>query len=110
MDKYQLAGLCHRICWQVPGQGALCVRLSHSDPCKVQDQGLGVSLIEKLWALLCWPAAPTGVHESGLGANQSGQGGSNIGFCMDWVVVLGRLANLIQANLSCIQEPDRNTA
>lgn len=42
------------------------VRLGCSNPWKVQDLGLGVGLLWKLWILLCWAAVPA---VGGLGAD-----------------------------------------
>lgn len=41
-----------------------CVRLDRNTPWNVQDPGLGLGLLGKLWAFFCWAAATAGVHES----------------------------------------------
>lgn len=59
----------------------------------MQDMGLEVGLVGKLWALLCWAALPTGVHDQSWGCTRLEKAVVLAGIHVDWV--------MCRAEISC---------
>lgn len=85
-----------------------------STPWKVQNPGLGMDLVGKLWAVLCWAVCSSAaVHESqGFQVGQAGQSSSTcqhtcgLGHELRWVELSCNTHKCIQSLIGTWHEPD----